>query len=146
MHRTRFLTIVASVVFLLFLLACFSRAQETVRPWNYGYDSDNFRDMSNVENILAGNFTGDPSYLNEYRWYNHLVHWLEALVAGALDVPVNIILSKGGPYLNLLSPLCFFLMMLVFAGPLIAISATAGYLFFTSGNLPGYFSATYTPL
>lgn len=140
----RFFLVLISV-FITFLIICFVPSRNIVADLNYGYDSDNSRDMSNVNNLLAGNLVNDPCYLDAYRWYNPLTHWLEAGVVLVTKIPVNKVVSQGGPYFNLLVPICFFIMMFILFDGLIAISAIAGFLFFVSGDIPGYFSATYTP-
>lgn len=145
MKLNRITTLIVISVFIAFMIICFIPSQHVVSDINYGYDSDNARDMANVNNLLAGNLINDPNYLGAYRWYNPLVHWLEAGAVLVTSIPVNMVVSKGGPYFNLLAPVCFFLMVFSLFDSLVAISAIAGFLFFISGDIPGYFSATYTP-
>lgn len=132
-------------MFIFFLLLCFIPIRKVVSNYYWGYDNDNYRDMSNVNNLVEGNLSEDPTYLGEFRWYNPLLHWTEALIVEVTGIPVNQVISQAGPYLNILGAVCFFLMVLVMFDFSISICASAGFLFFTSNDIPGYFSATYTP-
>jgi len=143
--KYRLILLAKCAIFLFFLLLSFLPVQKAVSHLHWGYDADNYRDMSNVNNLLAGNLIQDPAYLDAYRWYNPLLHWIEAAIVKVTGIPVNEVLTKGGPYLNMAGPVCFFMMMMLLFGFLPAICGTAGFLFLTSGDIPGYFSATYTP-
>jgi len=145
MLENKYSVITKAGLLVFFLVMCFIPIQKSASTYYWGYDNDNFRDMSNVNNLVSGNLTEDPTYLDECRWYNPMLHWIEAIIVKTTGIPVNLVISQGGPYLNILSPICFFLMVLVLFNFKVAICATAGFLFFTANDIPGYFSATYTP-
>ncbi len=132
-------------IFCFFLLLAFIQCYKSVLPYSWGYDIDNYRDMANIETILSGNYGKDPSYLNEYLWYNPLIYWMESLIVKITGLPVNLVITKCGVYLNFLSPVLFFVMLRYFFNSTIALAATAAYLFFTANNLPGWAVATYSP-
>ncbi len=111
----------------------------------YGHDQDSYRDLSNVYNLTEGNFGKDPSYIGEYMWYNPLVTFIETGVIKLTGISPMTVVTKGGAFLNLLSVFSFYFMVFYLFGSSIAIASTAAFLFFTSGNITSFGSATYSP-
>ncbi|MEO8146557.1 MAG: hypothetical protein ABI723_02915 [Bacteroidia bacterium] len=133
-------------VFLIFLGAAFFQGYKSVSELNWGFNNfDSNRDMGFVHTILNGNYGQDPSYTNEYIWYNPLVMIIESAIVKITHFPVNTVVTKSGAFLNLLAPITFFLMMAVIFNVPIALAATTGFLFFNINDLDGWMAATYSP-
>ncbi len=132
-------------IFILLLTLAFVQGYHTVSDLNWTCDDDFDRDMSFVQGVLDGHYGQDPNYRGEYLWYNPLLFLLEALIIKITHLPVHLVLAKAGIYLNLLAPVTFACMACVFFGRHIALAAVAGFLFFTTGNILGWGSATYSP-
>lgn len=139
-NKTIFITLLIFFLILAFI-QCYKSAHDLL--WTVEEDFD--RDMSFVQSTLDGDFGKDPSYRNEYLWYNPLLFLIETGLVKATHHPVNVILARAGVYLNLFTPIAFALMVYFLFNIEIALSATAAFLFFTSGNLLGWGSATYSP-
>lgn len=111
----------------------------------WAFDVDFDRDMSFVQGTLDGAYGKDPSYLNEWLWYNPLLFLLETAIVKLTGLPVNIVLARAGVWLNILGPICFFAMCLRLFNPKIALAASLSYLFLSSGKILLVLGATYTP-
>lgn len=135
----------AFIVFLIFLFLAFIQCYKAAAGSSWGYDIDNYRDMANIETILAGNYGQDPSYIGEYWWFNPLIFWIEAWLVKITHLPVLVVLTRSGILLNIFGPICFFFMMRKLFNSSIAIAALTGFLFFTANDLPGWAVATYSP-
>lgn len=135
--------VITTLVVLLSL--AFVQCYKTAHDLSWTVEEDFDRDQSFVQGTLDGNFGKDPSYRNQYLWYNPLVFLIETVAVKITGLPVNIILSRGGIYLNLFAPLAFAFMTLYFFGSKKMLAALAAFLFFTTGNLWGWSSATYSP-
>ncbi|MBL0340676.1 MAG: hypothetical protein IPP71_06990 [Bacteroidetes bacterium] len=135
---------VAVVVIVLMTLA-FVQCYKTAHDLTWTVEADFDRDQSFVQGTLDGNFGKDPSYRNEYLWYNPLVFLIETAIVKITGLPVNIVLARAGIYLNLFAPLAFAFMTFYFFGSKVMLAALAGFLFFTTGNLWGWSAATYSP-
>ncbi|MFI5220200.1 MAG: ArnT family glycosyltransferase, partial [Bacteroidia bacterium] len=84
-------------------------------------------------------------YIGEYLWYNPLIAFVEAGVIKLTGIPPMGLVTKGGALLNIVSVFMFYLMVTYLFGSSVAIAATASFLFFTSGNIPSWGAATYSP-
>ncbi|MEO8151128.1 MAG: hypothetical protein ABI723_26085 [Bacteroidia bacterium] len=129
----------------VFLGAAFVQGYNAVKDLNWGYDYDSNRDMAFANSMLDNEYGEDPSYLNEYIWYNPLVTVIESAIVKCSNFPLNIVISRAGAFLNLLAPLAFFLMMSIWFDKGIALAATAGFIFFNLCEMPGWTAASYSP-
>lgn len=127
------------------LLLAFSRGVTTTRDLHWAADADFDRDISYVQGTLDGHFGDDPSYAGEYLWYNPLLFSVETLLVKATGLPINDVVTRAGAYLNLLGPAAFFTMAALLLGFEIALASTLAFLFLSSGNIPGWGAATYSP-
>jgi hypothetical protein len=103
------------------------------------------RDISFIQATLDGNVFGDPTNFGALRWYPPLVHIIAAglvWLSGSRIMPFWI---NAGPWLNLLSPLMFFLMNRRLIGPWPAVAATAVFVLFNSAAMPSDAAVGYTP-
>jgi hypothetical protein len=108
-------------------------------------DEDTIRDIGFIQATLDGNFLGDPTNAGALRWYPPLVHVLAAAFvwfSGATLMPFWV---QAGPWLNLLSPLMFFVMNRRLIGPWPAVAATAVFVLFNGSAMPSDAAASYTP-
>jgi hypothetical protein len=108
-------------------------------------DEDIVRDLGFIQGILDGNWFGDPTNQGAWRWYPPLLHGLAA--AGVAISGVDLLPSwvRAGAWLNLASPLCFYLMNTRLIGRWPAVVATAALVLFDSAVMSGDEAAGYTP-
>jgi len=138
----RLVLLTASAVMLLIaFIQCF----HTMHDLTWAYDTDFDRDISYVRTSLDGHFGQDPTYLGNYLWYNPLLFSIETAIVKITGLPINIVVTRAGVYLNLLGPLCFFLMAWRLFGLRVATAALLSYLFLAAGNFEGTGAATYSP-
>ena len=107
-------------------------------------EDDDFRDMSIAENMLHGFFFTDPTYLHERLWYNPLMPATDALISLITGLPLNIIVTQAGKYLNLLIPISLYFMCNRLFDKKIALGAAAASIFFVCGNDYGEHTSGYT--
>ncbi len=129
------------LMLLLAFFQCFRVAHHVVWP----HDPDLYRDMAFIQGVLDGDYGQDPNYAGASLWYNPLLFSIEALIVKFTGLPVHIVVSRAGIYLNLLGPIAFFILTVVFFDLRIALAATLSYLFLATGNIPGSAAATYSP-
>ncbi len=130
---------------LVMILAAFIQCYLTSRDLTWYYDIDVPRDMSYVQQTLYGQFGKDPNYTGEFLWYNPLLSLIQAGLIRVTDLPIHVAMVRLGAYINLLAPLSFFSMMLVMLDPRIALAGLLSYLFLSTGVIPGFYAATYSP-
>jgi hypothetical protein len=129
----------------LILAAAFWQCYTYSHDLNWTCDTDFDRDMAFVQSNLNGHFGKDPNYLDQYLWFNPLLFSIESWLVKITGLPINIILSRSGPYLNLLGPIAFSAMVWVLFDVETALAALLSYLFLASGTLLCWASATYSP-
>ena len=132
----------ATFVFLLFI--AFFQAYKATAGLTWYCNGDFNRDLAFAQGFLNEGFGKDPNFTGHFIWYNPLLTTIEALISRATGVPLHIVLARAGVYLDLLSPVFFFLMMLRLAGWKIALAGVASYIFLASGMLPPFYTATYS--
>jgi hypothetical protein len=123
----------------------FFQCYRTSHDLHWAYDGDFYRDMAYVQGILEGHFGKDPNYLGAYLWYNPLLVSIEALIAKISGLSLNDVVMQAGTFLNVLSPIAFFIMTSLLFNFRIALASLLSYLFLASGNIPGFDAATYSP-
>ncbi len=143
--RTKTQRVIFIFAALLMIFVAFLRCYEVSHDLKWFYDGDFYRDISYVQGILYGNYGKDPSFIGEYLWYNPLLTILEAIIVKLTGLPINIVLIRAGSFLNLLSPLCFFGMLLFLFKERVALAGLLSYLFLASGNIPFFYAPTYSP-
>ena len=99
------LMLVATIILLLSM--AFVQVYKTAHDLTWTVEEDFDRDQSFVQGTLDGNLGKDPSYKGEYVWYNPLLFLIETALVKITHLPINIILARGGIYLNFLAPLTF---------------------------------------
>ena len=107
-------------------------------------DDDCYRDLGIIENMLNNHYLNDPSYLNEFLWYNPLFSFIQSSLIKLTSQHPMMFLIQAGKYINLLSPLLFYLTCARLLSKNIALAACAAFLFFTNGNDYGSHVAGYT--
>jgi len=122
-----------------------SVAMGAVGGLTWPYDGDHFRDIAQAQTTLDGHPLADPFYLGEWVWYNPLVPWIVALgsyVTGASPALVHV---QGGPWLNLIAPLAFYVLCSRASGQRAALVSLALFLFVNCRSDPSLTCATYSP-
>ena len=127
------------------IAVAFFQCYRTSHDIHWALDGDFYRDMAYVEGILEGHFGKDPNYLGAYLWYNPLLVSIEALVAKISGLPLNDVVMQAGTFLNLLGPIAFFIMASSLFNVRIGLATLLSYLFLSSGDIPGFDAATYSP-
>jgi hypothetical protein len=120
-----------------------SRGIQTTADLNWPSDPDHMRDIAHAQTIQDGSFTADAAYLGERVWYNPLVPTLLAALSSVLDVPINVLHTRGGAYLNLAAPIAFYAMAVALLGAPSALAAL--YAFLMLSREPSWLTATYSP-
>lgn len=133
------------ITFLVLLAIAFFQCFRTTHDLLWPFDVDFDRDMSFVQGALDGTYGKDPSYLNEWLWYNPLLFLLETGIVKLTGLPINVVLVRGGVWLNILGPIFFFIMCLRLFDQRVALAASLSYLFLASGRILLVLGATYTP-
>ena len=122
-------------------LAC---AWHAVRDLSWPAEADLYRDLGAANALLDGNWWGDHTYPGEVRWYPPLLPALIAGLAHLSGVATHVLYARGGPWLNLLGPIFFFLVARCWVGALAATAAVFGLMFFGPEALDPWKYATYS--
>jgi hypothetical protein len=131
---------------LFICLVAFWHGWRATRDLAWPPDFDLYRDASIAQTMLDGGGLSDPAYPGERLWYNPLVPALVAGLSRMTGQPVPAVYARAGAYLNLLAPLCFYLVIaLLFKDRLIALASTLAFLFVTCQHPPSRACATYSP-
>jgi len=131
----------------LLLILCAYRGLRLVGGLVRPPDIDSLRDVGFIQAFLDGNWFGDPAYSGEWRYYPPLVHALGALLARLLGAKDALALwVQAGVWLNLLTPLTFFLMAKRLLGSSQAAAASATvYVLFNGAVSRPWMTGGYTP-
>jgi len=122
-----------------------SVALGTVDGLTWPYDGDHFRDIAQAQTTLDGHPLADPFYRGEWIWYNPLVPWVVAIASYLTGAPPSLVHVQGGPWLNLIAPLAFYVLCSRVAGQRAAMVSLALLLFVNCRNDPSLTCATYSP-
>ncbi len=130
----------------LLLLLCLLHGISVQRGVPVPPDIDSWRDLGFIQALLDGNYWGDPSYAGEWRYYPPLVH---AIVAAAAYVSATddlaLFWTRSGIWLNLLTPVAFFLMCRgLFAVTGAAVAATCFYVLWSGSTGTPWLMGGYT--
>lgn len=115
------------------------------RGLSWPIEIDLYRDMGAAQALLEGDWSGDPAYLGERRWYPPLVPMLCAAASGLFDIPLRTVFSHAGLWLNLLGPVTFFWLVRAWFGPRAACFALLGFLFLRGSSVSSTQVASYSP-
>src|SRR5215471_13170516 len=100
------------LVLLALLVVCLAHGLWVVRGLGpYAAILDTYRDAGFVQGFLDGNLAGDPSIDGAKRYYPPLFHALAAWVAFVTRARPLDLLVHAAPWINLLVPATFFLMV-----------------------------------
>lgn len=132
------------LLFLFMLVLAFIPAVKSTMGLTWGSVIDYHRDQSFVQALMEGHYGQDPTYLGHYLWYPPLITWVEAAAVALTGLPISTVIVQLGPFVNLLAPIAFFIMVWYFLGPARAALSTAVFLFLSIGQEPGYAVATYS--
>lgn len=129
-----------------FLLAiALAVALGTTDGLQWPYDGDHFRDLAQAQTTRDGHPLSDPYYAGEWAWYNPLVPWLLAALSWLTGLSPAVLHVQGGPWLNLLGPVAFYVLGVCVAGHAAAFLALAVLLFANCSGDPSLTCATYSP-
>ena len=103
------------------------------------------RDVAAARGVADGRYPEDPAYVGEVLWYNPLVPALVALLAKTSGVSIEVLYAQAGTYLNLLTPIAFYILARGVVGGWSAVAALAAYLFLADPTRGSMFQATYSP-
>ena len=131
--------------FVALLLMAFIQCYKTTHDLKWAAEPDFDRDISYIQGALDGKLGKDPSYSGAYLWYNPLLFSIETAIVKISGLPIHIVVTRAGAYLNLLSPIAFIIMLVVLFNYRVALAGLLSYLFLASGNIPGWGAATYSP-
>ncbi|CAN5502426.1 hypothetical protein BH09BAC6_BH09BAC6_22240 [soil metagenome] len=130
---------------IILLLLAFIQCYKTVHDLHWAFEPDFDRDIGYIRSTLDGHFGSDPNIAGEYMWYNPLMYLTETLAVKITGLPINIVVARAGMFLNLLSPIAFFIVVSKLFDYKIALASLLSFLFLANGNLPGWGGATYSP-
>ncbi len=136
--------IYTAVFGIMLCIACY-KCYQTTHDLNWAYDTDFDRDIAFIHGNLEGNYGKDPNYLGQWLWYNPLLFSIETFIVKVTGLPANVVVTRAGVYLNMLAPLAFLAMLLVFFDKKIALGGMLAFLFLSAGKIPGWCGATYSP-
>ncbi|MFI5151880.1 MAG: hypothetical protein ACHQET_01020 [Chitinophagales bacterium] len=135
------LIIASAILLILAFIQCYLCTHDLF--WAYGPDYD--RDIGLIQSSLEGHYGKDPNFAGEYIWYNPLIYSIETIVVKITDLPISVVVTRIGTYLNLLSPIALYIMTYVLFDVRIATASLLSFLFFATGNMPAWGAATYSP-
>jgi hypothetical protein len=134
-----------TIACIIMLLLAFLQCYKAVHDLHWAYEPDFDRDIGYIRNILDGHFGQDPNIDGQYLWYNPLMYMTETGLVKLTGLPINIVVARAGMFLNLLSPIAFFIMLVKLFDYKIALAGLLSFVFLANGNLPGWGGATYSP-
>ncbi|MBI2375037.1 MAG: hypothetical protein HYV07_13655 [Deltaproteobacteria bacterium] len=130
----------------LLILAAFLAARHWTAGLSWPCEEDFYRDMGFAQTIMDGRYGEDPFYRDARVWYNPLVHALIALATLATKLPLELVYTRAGAYLNLIVPVTFYALGNVLFGRRAALLSLASFLFLGDHSRVSYVNnATYSP-
>ena len=129
------------------LLCAFAlfRAIETTGDLNWPYDLDQFREIGMAQSVLDHRYGTDHLYAGETIWYNPLTSTVVAALSHVTGVPVDLIVTRAGAYLNLLWSIAFYILVAYLFDRWTALAALVAFLFAPIGDAPSWAAASYSP-
>lgn len=133
-------------VLLILLVTCLAHGLWVVRGLGlYTAILDTYRDAGFVQGFLDGNLDGDPSIDGAKRYYPPVLHALAAVVALITHTQPLQLLVRAAPWVNLLIPATFFMMVRRLIDAPSAAIATVLLVCFDGSLLPPWMAASYSP-
>ena len=99
------------LLLILLIFLAYVRNIDSLKGLSFGYDFDSERDLSNVQNIIDGNYYNDLSYVGEYMWYNPLITYTEAAIIKLTGLSPLHLVTKAGAYLNIFGVIFFYILL-----------------------------------
>jgi hypothetical protein len=127
------------------LALAWSQARAVTADLAWPASSIQYREMAMAQTMIDQGFGPDPAYRGEAFWYNPLSGWLVAAAEGVTGRSLPEVVTRSGPFVNILAPLAFYLLVATLAGRWTALAATAGFLFVTANAFPFWEAASYSP-
>ena len=143
MKRTA--SIVALAIAAVFLSVALLHGLRTTRDLEWHPGNDAYRDIALAQIILDGDYPADYLYDGEWLWYNPLTGAIIAAGAWLADVPPPLANVRMAPWLILLVPIAFYLLIWYLTDAWIALAALLSFLFFLPQDRPSFVSASYSP-
>ncbi len=141
----RFAFLVPLVIAACFVAVALFHGLRTTSDLEWHPGNDAYRDIALAQIILDGDYPSDYLYDGEWLWYNPLTGAIIAAGAWLADVPPPLANVRMAPWLNLVVPLAFFLLVWYLADGWIALVALVSFLFFLPQERPSFVSASYSP-
>ena len=123
----------------------FAKGIQTTRDLRWPYDLDQFREIGMAQAVLDHRYGSDQLYAGETIWYNPLTSTLTATVSFLTRIPIALVVTRAGPYLNLLAPIAFYVLVVSLFNRRIALAAGAAFLFAPIGDAPAWAAPSYSP-
>ena len=127
-----------SLLFAAALLAvAFAHAESLTGSLSWPAGPDMMRDVA-AAHAVKQSFTRsfrrgvpliDPYYRGEAFWYNPGVPAIVAGLSALTGAPIQVVDVRAGAYLNLLTPISFYVLCWALFGPLVGVAALASFLF-----------------
>jgi len=133
------------LAFVLMLIAAFIQCYKTIHDLHWANEPDFDRDIAYIRSTLDGHYGQDPNMTGQYMWYNPMLFLLETLVVKFTGLPINVVVARAGAFINILSPVAFFFMVIKLFDYKVALPAILCFFFLVNGNLPCWGGATYSP-
>jgi hypothetical protein len=133
---------------LLILVVCavaVGHGLRTTSGLSWPFDEDLYRDIAQARTMADGAWLADPFYRGESIWYNPLTPALIAVTSKLGGVAANEASLRLGPWLGLVAPLGFTLLVASLIGRWGAVAALVMFVFVTPGGLHPLLCATYSP-
>jgi hypothetical protein len=137
--------IVVDLIFGALCVFALVKAIQTTGDLRWPYDLDQFREIGIAQSILDHRYWTDHLYRGETIWYNPLTSVVVATLTRLSSTPVYLVVTRAGPYLNLLGPIAFYILVAYLFERWTALAAAAAFLFAPIGEAPGWAAATYSP-
>jgi hypothetical protein len=106
---------------------------------------DGYRDIGLAHTMLAGHYPADACYPGEVNWYNPLMGVITALGGWLSGAPLSTVNIALGPWLNLLGPVLFAVLIARLTNAWVALAALVYLLFGKPIAQPVWASAAYSP-
>ena len=102
-------------------------------------------DISIAQSLEDGAYPEDPSLSGEVSWYNPLTGMLLASVRSLNGQSLMRIAVMAGPFVNILAPAAFYLLVALLFGHSAALAGLCLFLFGKEGTSPSHWTCAYTP-
>lgn len=123
----------------------FAKGVHTTADLRWPYDLDQFREIGMAQAVLDHRYGTDQLYAGETIWYNPLTSTLMAGLSRLTSVPVHLVVTRAGPYVNLLAPIAFYVLVAYLFNRRVALAAAVAFLFAPIGDAPAWATPSYSP-